>query len=97
MKSPIKDLFDALCQHETLTVQFPSIRDMTSAKIRLHQLRKETDAQLSILGDTEGIFGNRAICFEATGEEGCYKISLSDRNAPKRAAFTILSLGETTQ
>lgn len=92
-KSPIRDLFDALCEHESLIVSFATERDANNAKIRLHQIRKETDDQLSSIGDTSGIFGGRSILFDSLGD--CqYKIYLGLRHAAKRATFQIVTKGE---
>ena len=84
-KSPIRQLFDALVEHETLTVTFASERDLATSKIRLHQLRKETDAQLQAIGE-ESIFGNKSIRFSRISGL-TYQISVEDINAAMRSRF----------
>lgn len=92
-KSPIRQLFDALIEHESLTVTFQSVKDMSTSKIRLHQLRKETDSQLQAIGE-DSIFGSKSICFKHL-EELTYQIYLEDINAATRSRFKIISLGAT--
>ena len=87
-KSPIRQLFDTLITDETVTVIFDSIHDLNITKIRLHQIRKDTDKQLATIGE-ESIFGDRSIIFTPL-DSLTYKISIEQRNAASRARFKIL-------
>lgn len=97
LKSPVRELFDALMDHQELVVHFPSVEEMQKVKVRLHQIRKEMDDQMRAIGEPQGIFGDKAICFLPTNEPDYepnhWRICLVSRNAPKRAAFTIIQKG----
>lgn len=90
-KSPIRQLFDALVEHELINVTFASEKDLANSRIRLHQLRKETDIQLQALGE-DSIFGNKSILFKKISGL-TYQISVEDTNAAMRSRFKIISVG----
>ena len=94
-KSPVRQLFDILISDESMIVTFDSERDMQTTKIRLHQLRKEMDAQLALIGE-DSIFGNKSICFKQVPDTSMtYKIYLDAINTSARTRFKIISVGAT--
>lgn len=95
-KSPIRQLFDALMESESLIVTFDSERDYQTTKIRLHQIRKEMDSQLASIGE-DSVFGTRSICFtKQPDSELTYQIHLDNLNASARSRFKIISVGATS-
>lgn len=92
-KSPVRQLFDALISTESVTVTFDSPHDFKITKIRLHQIRKETDAGLASIGE-ESIFGPKSICFKAIAPL-TYQIYLADLRSASRSRFKIISVGDS--
>lgn len=90
-KSPIRQLFDALIESESLVVTFDSERDYQTTKIRLHQIRKEMDSQLESIGE-DSVFGDKSICFTKQSPL-TYQIHLATLNASARSRFKIISVG----